>query len=183
MSATITITLNEIRQIFQPPRTSNASHLRELAQKTNELAVFVEERWERIPSQTRELLTTFAYKAIEPPKGIKAKIFLLISHVYLALALPWLVLQGEVASFVAYANAFQRLLNAILSGIEREEIAYQQSLSAVIEEALTGWETSKDMTAEEACERLRKISVEEKKSSDSQGSESSTEIPLHSILP
>ena len=76
----------------------------------------------------------------------------------MAIALPWIVLKGELDSFVAYINAFNRLINAILSGIEREDIAYEKALSEALEETFAGLETSEAMTAEEACERIRAIS-------------------------
>ncbi|MEG4114727.1 MULTISPECIES: hypothetical protein [unclassified Microcoleus] len=157
MSATITISPSEIRQIFQP-RTSSASRFWELAQKANNLAVIIDARWDQIPPETRELLKIFAYALIEPPQGIKGVFIEFLRRFSLAIALPWIVHKGELDSFVAYNNAFNRLVNAILSGVEREDMAYQKALSEAIEEAFTDWENSKDMSAEEACERLRQIS-------------------------
>jgi hypothetical protein len=153
VSATITISPDEIRQIFQP-RTSNSSRLWELAQKANALAVTVEERWEELPAQKQQLLTTFVYEVIEPPEGIQAMFRALTNRLYLA----WIVLKGEQDAFIAYSGAFQRLINAILGRIERENIAYQKALSEVLEEAVLDLEASKAMTAEEACERIRRIS-------------------------
>ena len=157
MSATITISPSEIRQIFQP-RTSSASKFWELAQKANNLAVIIESRWEKIPPDTRELLKIFAYALIEPPQGIKGIFIKYLRRFSLAIILPWIVLKGELDSFLTYNNAFNRLVNAILSGVERENWAYQKALSEALEEAFTDWENSKDMSAEEACERLRQIS-------------------------
>ena len=157
MSATITISPSEIRQIFQP-RTSSASRFWELAQKANNLAVIIEDRWEKIPAKTQELLKVFAYAFIEPPQGIKERLLKFVGLFSWAIALPWIVLKGELDSFVAYINAFNRLINAILSGVEREDIAYQEALSEALEEAFTDWGNSRDMGAEEACERLRQIS-------------------------
>ena len=48
MSATITISSSEIREILQP-HTSSASWLWELAQKANTLAVIIGARWAKIP--------------------------------------------------------------------------------------------------------------------------------------
>lgn len=45
-----------------------------------------------------------------------------------------------------------------MSGVEREDMAYQKALSEALEEAFTDWRNSRDMGAEEACERLREIS-------------------------
>ncbi|MEG5065282.1 hypothetical protein QUB33_16830 [Microcoleus sp. B3-A4] len=157
MSATITITPSEIRQIFQP-RRSSASQFWELTQKANNLAVIIDARWEQIPPETRELLKIFAYALIEPHQGIKGFFIELLRRFSLAIILPWIALKGEFDSYVAYKNAFDRLVNAILSGVEREDLAYQKALSEAIEEAFTDWENSKDMSAEEACERLRQIS-------------------------
>jgi|GEM_PF-729073 hypothetical protein len=157
MSATITISPSEIRQIFQP-RTSSASRFWELAQKANNLAVIIESRWETIPAETQELLKVFAYTFIEPPQGLKEKFLKFVGGVYLSIAFIGILFKGELDSFVAYLNAFNRLLNAILSGIEREDVAYQKALSEALEEAFTDWENTKEMSAEEACERIRQIS-------------------------
>ncbi|WP_293147597.1 MULTISPECIES: hypothetical protein [unclassified Microcoleus] len=157
MSARITISPSEIRQIFQP-RTSSASRFWELAQKANNLAVIIEDRWEKIPAETQELLKIFAYTFIEPPQGIKERLLKFVGLFSLAIALPWILLKGEFDSYVAYKNALDRIVNAILSEVEREDMAYQKALSEALEETFTEWETSSAMTAEEACERIRAIS-------------------------
>ena len=159
MSATITISPSEIRQIFEP-RTSSASRFWELAQKANNLAVIIEGRWDQIPAETQELLKIFAYAVIEPPQGIKGVFIELLGRFYLAFSLFSIAIKGEQDAFIAYAGAFKRLLNAILSGIEREDIAYEKALSEALEETFAGWETSEAMTAEEACERIRAISYQ-----------------------
>lgn len=159
MSATITISPSEIRQIFQP-RTSSASKFWELAQKANNLAVIIDARWEQIPSETRELLKVFAYALIEPPQGIKGIFVYYLGRCLWNFSLFLIQLKGEKKSLIAYNEAFQRLLNAILSGIEREDMAYEKALSEALEEAFAGLETSEAMTAEEACERIRAISYQ-----------------------
>ena len=159
MSASITISPSEIRQIFEP-RTSSASRFWELAQKANNLAVIIEGRWDQIPAETQELLKIFAYAVIEPPQGIKGLFIELLGRFYLAFSLFSIAIKGEQDAFIAYAGAFKRLLNAILSGIEREDIAYEKALSEALEETFAGWETSEAMTAEEACERIRAISYQ-----------------------
>lgn len=159
MSATVTISPSEIRQIFQP-RTSSASRFWELAQKANNLAVIIEDRWEKIPTETQELLKVFAYAFIEPPQGIKERLLKFVGLFSLAIALPWIVLKGKLDSFVAYINAFNRLINAILSGVEREDIAYQKALSEALGQTFAELETIEAMTAEEACEWIRAISYQ-----------------------
>ncbi|MGB7891869.1 MAG: hypothetical protein WCF82_08210 [Microcoleus sp.] len=42
----------------------------------------------------------------------------------------------------------------------RENSAYEQALSEALEETFAEWETSKAMTAEEACKRIRVISYQ-----------------------
>ncbi|MEY3870373.1 MAG: hypothetical protein RLZZ338_4267 [Cyanobacteriota bacterium] len=159
MSASITISPREIRQIFQP-HTSSASRFWELAQKANNLAIIIEARWDQIPTETRELLKIFAYAVIEPPQGIKGIFVEFFERFSWAFALFLIVIKGEKDGLIAYLGAFQRLLNAILNGIEREDIAYQKALSEALEETLAGLETSEAMTAEEACERIRAISYQ-----------------------
>jgi hypothetical protein len=159
MSATITISPIEIRQIFQP-RTSSASRFWELAEKANNLAVIIDARWDQIPLETRELLKIFAYAVIEPPQEIKGIFVYYLGRCLWNFSLFLMELKGEKKSVVAYNGAFKRLLNAILSGIEREDIAYEKALSEALEETFAGWETSEAMTAEEACERIRAISYQ-----------------------
>jgi hypothetical protein len=159
MSATITISPSEIRQIFQP-RTSSASRFWELAQKANNLAVIIDARWEQIPPETRELLKIFAYALIEPPQGIKGVFSEFLGRFYLAFSLFSIAIKGEQDAFIAYGAAFQRLLNAILSGVEREDIAYQKALSEALQQTFEELETIEAMTAEEACERIRAISYQ-----------------------
>lgn len=159
MSATITISSSEIRQIFQP-RTSSASRFWELAQKANKLAVIIEARWDQIPAETRELLKIFAYAVIEPPQGIKGVFVYYLGRFCWEFSLFLIRLKGEKNSVIAYNIAFERLINAILSGIEQEDIAYQKALSEALEETFAGLETSSAMTAKEACERIRAISYQ-----------------------
>ena len=67
-----------------------------------------------------------------------------------------MILQGERDAFVAYANASDRLTNAIIRAIERENIAYQEALSQAVDGALAEAENSKiTMRLEEACEWIR----------------------------
>lgn len=157
MSATIAINPSEIREIY-PLRISNASRLWELAQKTNELAIIVEAHWEKITPETKQLLTSFAYTVIEPPKGIKGIFFDWSSRFSFALALPWIAFKRDQYALIAYYSAFPRLVNAIFSAIERKDTAYQQALSNAIEEAFTGGETREAMTVEDACQRIKQIS-------------------------
>jgi len=159
MSATITISPSEIRQIFQP-RTSSASHFWELAQKASTFAVIIEARWDQLPAETRESLKNFAYAVTEPSQGIKGKFVYYLGRFSWNFSLFLIGLKGEKSSLTAYNVAFERLINAILSGIEREDIAYQKALSEALEETLAGLETSEAMTAEEACERIRAISYQ-----------------------
>lgn len=159
MSATITISSSEIRQIFQP-RTSSASRFWELAQKANKLAVIIEASWDQLPAETRELLKIFAYAVIEPPQGIKGVFVYYLGRFFGEFSLFLIRLKGEKNSVIAYNIAFERLINAILSGIEQEDIVYQKELSEALEETFAGLETSSAMTAEEACERIRAISYQ-----------------------
>ena len=157
MTATITISTKEIKQIFQQ-QTSDPSELWRLAEKGNTLAVMVENSWENFSIEKQELLTAFAYMTLEKPKGMKRILVNQISRLFVALILVRIVFRGELNAFLAYANAFQRLVNAILSAIERENLAYQKALSEAIENAIINSENKKAMTAEEACGRIREIS-------------------------
>ena len=157
MSDSITISPSEIRQIFQP-RTSSALEIWELTQKANTFAVIIDSRWDQLPTETRELLKIFAYAVIEPPQGIKWIFVYYLGRCLWNFSLFLIQLKGEKKSLIAYNEAFERLINAILSAIEREDMAYQKSLSEALEETLAGLETSEAMTAEDACERIRAIS-------------------------
>ncbi len=159
MSATITISTKEIKQIFQQrQRTSDPSELWRLAEKANTLAVVVEDSWENLPPKKQELLRDFAYMTLEEPEDFKTVFIKQISRLFSALILAMIVIKGELNAFLAYAIAVERLVNAILSAIERENIDYQNALSEAIENAIINAENDKAMTAEEACERIREIS-------------------------
>lgn len=95
---------------------------------------------------------------MNPPQGIKQSFLKFLERFHLAVVLFWMAIQDQIDSFVAYNNAFDRLVSAILNAVERENNAYQQALSEALEEAFSEWETTKAMTAEEACERIRQIS-------------------------
>ncbi|MDY6803384.1 MAG: hypothetical protein SXA11_06205 [Cyanobacteriota bacterium] len=157
MSATTTISTKEIKQIFQQ-RTSDPSELWRLAEKANTLAVVVENYWENLPPKKQELLTAFAYIDFEQPKGINRILLDSIKTLFAAWIVAWIVIKGELNAFITYRNALERLVNAILSAIERENLAYQKALSKAIENAIISSENNKAMTAEEACERLRELS-------------------------
>jgi hypothetical protein len=58
----------------------------------------------------------------------------------------------------SYKNSFDRLVDAILSRIEREDMAYQKALSEALEERFTELGNIEAMTAEDACDRIRSIS-------------------------
>lgn len=140
MSVAYALSPSEIRQIFQP-RPSNASRLWELAEVANSLAATVEERWGELSQERRELLADFAYQAIDPPSGLGAKLHSFLNRCYGA----WMVLQGEQDAFVAYASASDRLTNAIIRAIERENRAYQEALSQAIEGALAEGKPAKGL--------------------------------------
>jgi len=142
MSATITISPSEIRQIFQP-RTSSASRFWELAQKANNLAVIVEARWEQIPADTRELLKIFAYALIEPPQGIKGVFIELLGRFYLAFSLFSIAIKGEQDAFIAYAGAFKRLLNAILRGLNGKILLMKKHYPKPWRKLLQGWKLAR----------------------------------------
>lgn len=118
----------------------------------------VENSWENLPPKKQELLRDFAYMTLEEPEDFKSVFIKQISRLFSAFILVRIVLKGELNAFLACANAFQRLVNAIFSAIERENLAYQNALSEAIENAIINAENDKAMTAEEACERIRQIS-------------------------
>lgn len=166
VSATLTVSNREIKQILSPsPSTSDPSKLWELAQKANLLADIVEENWDEIPQQTQELLVIFAYSYIDAytkkPKGLKAKFIsflLFFGQFSLVFIFFWMLLKGEIKAFLTYMNASQRLVNAVLMAIEREENTYEETLLKSINEVLIEKKSSEAMTSEAACERIRRIS-------------------------
>jgi hypothetical protein len=139
------------REINRPP-TANSSRLWDIAQKANALAVEVEGRWEELPEYQRKLLTTFAYAGIEPPQGIKGQFLSFIGGLSTIWNISWIVFNGDLESLFFYAEAYQRLINAIFDGIERENEDYQSILAAALEEAFTNLENTQAMTGEEASE-------------------------------
>lgn len=158
MPATITISAAEIRLVFQQRRFASASRFGELAHKANYLGAIIESRWEQLPAPTQELFAVFARDLIEPPQGIKQRFLDFLGRFHLAVVLFGMAIQGQIDSFVACHNAFDRLVSAILNAVERENKAYQQALSEALEETFSELATIEAMTAEEACERIRQIS-------------------------
>jgi hypothetical protein len=154
MTQAIALDSKEIWEIFHP-RTVNSARLWEIAQKANALAVAVEQDWEELPEDRRKLLTTLAYAGSEPPPGIQWKLRNFIDRLF---AVGMLLKDFNACAF--YVEASERLLDAIFSGIERENEDYQAALSAALTETSANVESSKAMTAEEACERIREISDE-----------------------
>lgn len=152
MTQAIALDSKEIWEIFHP-HTVNSARLWEIAQKANALAVTVEQDWEKLPEEQRKLLTTLAYAGIEPPPGIKGKLLNFMDR----LLAVWMLLKNFNA-FAFYVEASQRLINAIFSGIERENEDYQAALSDALAETFANLENTKLMTAEEACEWIQKIS-------------------------
>lgn len=157
MTTAIAMSPTEIREIFQP-RTANSLRLWDMAQKANALAVEVEERWEELPEDKRELLTTFAYAIIEPPQGLQGKLLDFIDRVSAAWNIIAIYFKKEQDALAVYTVAYERLLNAILNAIERENDDYQVALSEALEETFLNLGSIKTMTAEEASERIREIS-------------------------
>jgi len=154
MTTAIALDSKEIWEIFHP-RTVNSARLWEIAQKANALAVAVEQDWEELPEEQRKLLTTLAYAGIEPPPGIKWKLLNFIDRLF---AVGMLLKDFNACAF--YVEASQRFITAILSGIERENEDYQAALSDALAETFANLESSKAMTAEEACEWIQEISDE-----------------------
>ena len=154
MTEAIALDSKEIWEIFHP-RTLNSAKLLEIAQKTNALAAEVEQDWEELPEERRKLLTTLAYAGIEPPPGIQWKLRHFIDRLF---AVGMLLKDFNACE--VYVEASERLLDAIFSGIERENEDYQAELSAALTETFANLESSKAMTAEEAGEWIREISDE-----------------------
>ena len=154
MTQAIAIDSKEIWEIFHP-RTVNSARLWEIAQKANALAAEVEQDWEELPEERRKLLTTLAYAGSEPPPGIQWKLLNFIDRLF---AVGMLLKDFNACAF--YVESSQRLLNAIFSGIERENEDYQSALSDALAETFANLENTKLMTAQEACEWIQEISDE-----------------------
>ncbi|NER37580.1 MAG: hypothetical protein F6J93_27060 [Oscillatoria sp. SIO1A7] len=125
---------NGLAAIFQRS-PSKASRLWQLAERANGLAATVEERWGELSEERREWLADFAYEAIDPPSDMGSKLQAFLNCCYGA----WVILQGEQDAVVAYASAFDRLVDAIILASELDSY--------------------KTMTAEEACEWIRETSA------------------------
>lgn len=153
--ASITINPKELRR-FSAPDNAEPSELRELADKMEKLAVGVEELWDEMPPKMREALAALAYFDAQPPKGIaKYK-----AAVRGGLWYARIKLKGDQDALFDFGIARHRLTNAIMGAIERDNPAYQQALSEVVEGAFSDLERSEALGSEETLDQLRQLSDE-----------------------
>lgn len=154
MNDTFTIDLKKIER--PSPQTSDALILRRLTQKLDRATAKVEKHWEELSSEEREAYTHFAYVVIEHPDEEQNKVRRLLDRSRSAWNLFLIALKGEQEAYVEYKVAGRRLVEVILDAVERENLAYQETLTETLEAELSEF-TGESMTVEEARERRRQL--------------------------
>lgn len=158
MSVGFAIDPIEIRELSST-RTTEPSRLRELAQRAERHAVFIENYWEDLDEEQRRHLYALTCLVIEPPnKGLTGRWRALRSAFRYAL----IRYHEDQDALFDFAIAQRRFINAILSAVEREDPGYQQALSKAVEGALSEARVSntEHLTDENTGDWLRRISDE-----------------------
>lgn len=145
------------RGIWRLAAQENApSRLEELARLAERLAIKAENAWDELPIETREAFASFAYGAIQGPKGTLSNLRLFWWRVKLG----YNVARGreEMHAVTEYIDSVQRLINAVLGAIEREDECRQEVLATAVDQALGKQGRGEILTAEETCEWLKSVS-------------------------
>jgi hypothetical protein len=114
--------------LFTRPRTANPSRLQKAAALANRIAYFVETGWAELCPEAKDALRKLAYDLISPPKGFRRVASVTVGRALLA----WVALRGETDALNDYLAAVRRLINAVLSAIEREHDSYTTQLSEAV---------------------------------------------------
>lgn len=154
MNDTLTIDLKEVEGAS--PWTSDASILRELTRQVGKATVKIEARWEDLSPEERETYVHFAYARINFINRERNRARTLFDRARSAWHLSLIALKGEQEAFVEYGVAVRRFVDAILDAVERENLAFQETLTETLKEAEQS-ERKEPMTVEEARERRRQL--------------------------
>lgn len=131
---------DDARLLSSPPlrRLRTPSSLARVTESAERLVGLVEKRWEELPKEVRHLLHAVAYETLRPVRPrIRDRI-----------AFAAVVLRDGVEAVAAYTRAMQRLRDAVLSAIEREDPRYRQAVVEVLASA-EDTKTQRGMTAGE----------------------------------
>jgi len=133
------ITPREVHQLASP-RVASPSRLIEVARLYERLAVRVENEWETVPPDVRELLTAFAYNTVR-----RRSVWEKLRSNWHQLKLAYTLLRGqeEIHIVSEYVESRRHLVDAILLAIEEEDESYQERLTAVVERAASKQEDAK----------------------------------------
>ena len=157
MSVGFAIDRIEIKEL-SATKTTEAPRLRELAQKAEQLAITVENDWDALPTQHRDELAALIYRIVAEPKGAGSRIRAIRSALRYAL----IRYHDDQDALFDFAIAQRRLINAILSAIEREDPDYQRALVDAVEGSMSEVRDGKTetLTDENTGDWLRHISDE-----------------------
>lgn len=147
----------EIREL-SATRTTEASRLRELAQIAEELAVLVENDWDSFSVQHQDELRALVYSIVAQHKGPGSKLRALRS----AIRYARIRYHEDQDALFDFAIAQRRLINAILSAIERDNPDYRRALADAVESSMSEVREGKaeTLTDENTGDWLRRISDE-----------------------
>lgn len=161
MSSTLTITrevsritrLAPVAQIGEPQKGAR-SRLREAARVTRSLTALVEGHWEELPSQVKDVFRALAYSAIEPKPS---HILPMLRHSWALASLAFYILTEGPTSVLEAVSEVRRLVEAILSAIEREHPAYEKAQANAVKAALSDADRTPSMTASEFGEWVKRV--------------------------
>lgn len=139
MSLSLKLTPKEVHQLTSP-RDASPSRLAKSARLAERLAVKVENDWENLSPEARELLVALAYDATREQRSVGERLKLKWHRLKLALTL--VRGQEEMHTVSEYVESMQRLIDAILLAIENEDEAYQENVAKVLKHAISKPEIS-----------------------------------------
>lgn len=135
------------------PQPVNASKLEKLTQALEQLAVIVDKKWNTLSQDEQDLLSTIVYDAIDSSENDQNWLLTFWRRLLFA----WMVFNSGESAFVAYSNAVQRFINAVLDKIERTHPDYENQVSESLEEAIQESDNYPAMTQDEFGDWLKTL--------------------------
>jgi hypothetical protein len=150
--------LTTLESSFTQPRNVEKPDLSEAAKRINAVADLIEAHWNKLPGEVRKRLRLLAYSIVEPPKlGIGDRLRLLPIQLGWSLTVAKLLLVGQWELLAEYYVSLQRLQNAILDAVERENRRYSEQLGELTQQGLEEVRSQEGMRREQFDEWLRGV--------------------------
>ena len=114
----------EDRRLLSHPRTARPSELLRVARQANRLRDIVESSWHELPEDLRTELVHITYLILDPPRTLRRR----ASEIVARLSMAYLVIREGPEALSTYVAAVRRLVNAVLTAVERDSERYQNEL-------------------------------------------------------